>query len=532
MNKPIQKVIIVGGGTAGWLTAGIIAAEHNGHLDEGIQVTLIESPNVNTIGVGEGTWPTMRHTLEIIGISENQFIQCCDVSFKQGSKFCGWVNGDTEDQYYHPFVAPVGHGNCNLSKYWQPLHQQLSFAHLTSFQPHLCDKNLAPKQTQTPEYAAVANYGYHLNAAKFAKLLEEHCIKQLGVKHISAHVTDIKQDENELITSISIDNNQQDNVENTEKSQTEISGDLFIDCSGSSAILIDKHYNIPFISKKHILFNDSALAAQIPYPEDNAPILSHTLSTATESGWIWDIGLPTRKGVGHVYSSKYTTDEAAEKTLRDYISQQLPPEQANQITIRKLSFEPGHREKFWHKNCVAVGMAAGFLEPLEASALALVELSAKMISKELPTHQSILPLTAERFNQRFHYRWEKIIAFLKLHYVLTQRNGSQYWRDNKAKETIPESLQNLLTIWAYQPPSHNDLSDIEEIFPSASYQYILYGMGFKTKDAPTSKKFDNKSQAYLYFDQAAELTQKYLTGLPTNRQLINFITQNNKHSST
>ncbi|WP_076419277.1 tryptophan halogenase family protein [Colwellia sp. UCD-KL20] len=511
MSQAIKHIVIVGGGTAGWLTAGIIASEHFSYLEEGVQITLIESPDIKAIGVGEGTWPTMRHTLEMIGISENDFINSCDASFKQGSKFSGWVNGKLNDNYYHPFVAPIGHGTCNLSKFWQQNQSTISFAHLTSFQPHLCDYGLAPKQPQTPEYAAVANYGYHLNAGKFSELLKQHCIKKLGVKHITAHVDRITENTHGHIDHITTNNN------------LTIKGDLFIDCSGSSAILISKHYNIPFISKKHILFNDSALAAQVSYPDNNSPINSHTLSTATESGWIWDIGLYNRKGIGHVYSSKHTNDIEAEKILRNYIAKDLPLEQVNKISFKKLTFEPGYREVFWHKNCVAVGMAAGFLEPLEASALALVELSAKMISKELPSTKALFPITAKRFNKRFHYRWEKIIEFLKLHYVLSQRSSSQYWLDNKDPKSIPEHLTDLLSVWKYQPPSHNDLFDIEEIFPSASYQYILYGMGFTTEETKTIKKFDDQNLAFSHFDQAQQLTTKYIAGLPTNRHLINII---------
>ena len=404
----------------------------------------MKSPDVKTIGVGEGTWPTMRNTLETIGVSEVEFIQCCDVSFKQGSQFIGWVNGQKNDRYYHPFVPPVGYGECNLARYWQEQTSEKSFAHFTSYQAYLCDHNIAPKQFQTPEYAAVANYGYHLNAGKFAELLHKHCTEKLGVNYVRSHIEAINESQHGLIQSLTVSNSE------------EITGDLFIDCSGTHAILIGKHYQIPFINKKHILFNDSAIAVQVPYDEPDAPIRSQTVSTATDSGWIWDIALPTRKGIGHVFSSQYTNDETAKKTLIDYIAKDLAEEKIAELKFKKLTFEPGHREKFWHKNCVAVGMAAGFLEPLEASALALVELSAKMISKELPANQAILPITEKRFNERFHYRWKRIIEFLKLHYVLSERNSSQYWLDNKAKESIPEPLQELLTLWQYQPPSYND----------------------------------------------------------------------------
>ena len=516
MNKAVKSIVIVGGGTAGWLSAGIIAAEHLAQSSHGIELTLIESPDINPIGVGEGTWPTMRNTLQTIGISETEFLRCCDASFKQGSQFIDWINGQNNDNYYHPFVAPQGFGQANIAGYWQKNSQQTPFAHAVSFQPHLCDYGCAPKQKQTPEYAAVANYGYHLDAGKFAQLLQQHCINKLGVKHISDHVTkvnsEIKNDINSNIASVST------------KQHGEVSGDLFIDCSGSKALLLAQHYKIPFIHKKDVLFNDSAIAVQVPYDTDDAPIASHTLSTAQQSGWIWDIGLPTRRGVGYTFASDYISDEDAEKALRLYLSKTTSEETLAKLTFRKIAFTPGYREKFWHKNCVAIGMAAGFLEPLEASALALVELSAKMVAKELPANHSIMSITAERFNLRFHYRWQRIIEFLKLHYILSKREDSQYWLDNRLPTSIPERLQQLLLLWKYQTPSYNDFTEIEEIFPAASYQYILYGMGFTTEQRTTENRYDNQqtSQKNIYENQ--QLCQKYLAGLPSNRELLNYLT--------
>ena len=146
---------------------------------------------------------------------------------------------------------------------------------------------------------------------------------------------------------------------------------------------------------------------------------------------------------------------------------------------RKLSFNPGYRETFWHRNCVAIGLSAGFIEPLEASALALVELSAAMLSDQMPATREAMDIVARRFNDSFTYRWERVIDFLKLHYVLTQRTDSAFWRDNCRAESIPDRLREQLTLWRHQPPSRYDFYRVEEVFPSASYQYVLYGMGFR-----------------------------------------------------
>lgn len=512
VDSSIRIITIVGGGTAGWLTAGVIAAEHLANNEQGIEVRLIESPDVSPIGVGEGTWPTMRGTLKKMGISETEFFRECDASFKQGAKFAKWVTGAENDAYYHPLVLPQGYSDINLVPFWQQHADKVSFADAVSFQGSLCERGLAPKQNTTPEYAHVANYAYHLDAGKFSQFLQKHCTQKLGVKHTLDHVTAVNSHENGDISSV------------TTKYHGDISGDLFIDCSGFNALLIGKHFQVPFVSKKHILFNDTALACHVPYPEDTSPIASHTISTGQSSGWIWDIGLPSRRGVGHVFSSQHTTAEKAEIELRDYLRLSRS-DIADELKIRQLNINPGHRQVFWKNNCVAVGLAAGFLEPLEASALVLVELSAAMISEQLPASRHVMNIVAKRFNEKFLYRWDRIIDFLKLHYVLTKRSDTDYWIDNCLPETIPEDLQELLTLWRYESPWHQDFTQVDEIFPSASYQYVLYGMGFETHKRSTARRSENAQLADMQFRKNSELTQKLLAGLPTNRDLINKIRQ-------
>jgi tryptophan halogenase len=513
MSDVIKHVVIVGGGAAGWLTAGVIAAEHRANSESGIRVTLIESPDVKTIGVGEGTWPTMRDTLRNIGVSETDFVRECDASFKQGSKFVKWVSGDESDFYYHPFVLPAGYLKANLVAEWQRRQPSIAFADLVSFQPHLCEQGRAPKQGTTPEFAAVANYAYHLDAGKFGQFLQKHCTENLGVTHVLDHVRGVNSAANGDIASLQTDNHD------------DLDGDLFVDCTGFAALLIGQHYEIPFISKRNVLFNDTALAAQVSYPDESSPIASHTISTAQSAGWIWDIGLPTRRGIGHVYSSAHTSDDQAEAELRAYIEQTASVTAAEVGSPRKISFNPGHRGKFWHQNCVAVGISAGFIEPLEASALALIELSAAMIRDELPATREVMDIAATRFNDRFRYRWDRVIDFLKLHYVLSQRTDSEFWTDNRRSETIPERLQELMKVWRYQPPSHNDFFQIEEVFPSASYQYVLYGMGFQPAQRATERASDDASSANQILRESASHTRKLLAALPSNRELINQVKQ-------
>jgi tryptophan 7-halogenase len=501
MSDAIKHIVVVGGGSAGWLVAGVLAAEHP------LRVTLVESPAVPPIGVGEGTWPSMRDTLHRIGVSESDFVRECDASFKQGSRFNGWVNGRADDYYFHPFVLPQGHGDANLAGAWQAGHRGVPFADLVSFQPHLCVHGRAPKQFATPEFAAVANYGYHLDAGKFGLFLREHCVNRLGVRRLVDHVEAIRPEENGDIAALVL------------RSGDTVEGDLFVDCTGLQSLLLGKHYGVPLLQQRYVLFNDSALAVQVPYAAEDSPIASQTTSTAQPNGWIWDIGLPGRRGIGHVYSSLHSSDEDAQQRLRDYIAGTGGP--ADIPAPRKLAFEPGYRERFWHRNCVAIGLSAGFIEPLEASALALVELSAAWLADDMPATRAQMEVAAKRFNDAFTYRWERVIDFLKLHYVLSRRRDTPYWFEHRETATIPQRLQELLESWRARPPSRRDFSRIEEVFPSASWQYVLYGMGFRTEAAPRAS--DRPDLADEAFREAGRLTARMLPALPSNRELIEHI---------
>jgi len=495
--------VIVGGGTAGWLTAAVIAARHQAKMKSGFSVTLVESPNVSIIGVGEGTWPTLRSTLKKVGISETDLFRQCDSAFKQGAKFSRWTTGKDDDEYYHPLMLPQGFTQLNLVPHWLGNDRGRSFCDFVSPQGQLCEQGLAPKMITTPEYEGAANYAYHLDAGKFAPFLQKHCVTKLNVRHVLADVSQVNLAENGDIKSIST------------TQAGEIAGDLFVDCTGFSSLLLGKTLGVGFKDCSDVLFCDTALAVQVPYDSPDTALSSHTVSTAQESGWIWDIGLPTRRGIGYVYSSRHSSDEQAHDVLLNYIGRQHAD-----LPVRKIPIRSGHRETFWKNNCVAVGLAAGFLEPLEASAIVLIELSAKLIAEHMPANRDVMDIVSTRFNDVTHYRWGRIIDFLKLHYVLTKRTDSQFWIDNVDPATIPDRLKNLMKLWQYQSPWFFDEFDrLEEVFPAASYQYVLYGMGFKTEVDPRINSSE-ESLASQFVSENVAITNRLRSQLPKNRDLI------------
>lgn len=500
MEGPVRSICIVGGGTAGWLTAAIVAARH-----PGLQVTLVESETIGIIGVGEGTWPTMRSTLKKVGISETQFFRDCNASFKHGAKFARWVNGGPADFYYHPLMLPEGFPALDLASFWMKHADGQSFSNAVCFQEAVCEAGLAPKLITTPEYAGVANYAYHLDAGRFAGFLRDHCVTKLGIRHVVDDVTEVVRSDTGDIECVQT------------RHSGRLSGDLFIDCSGFRSLLLGGALGVPFVDRSDVLFIDRALAVQVPYDDPQAAITPYTLSTAQKHGWIWDIGLQSRRGVGYVFSSRHTTADEALVELRDYIGARH-----RDLQPREIKIACGHRQTFWKGNCVAIGLAGGFLEPLESSALVLIELSADLIGSMLPMTRETMPILAKRFNQVTQYRWDRIIDFLKLHYLLSQRTDSKFWIDNRDPASVPDSLKEQLELWRHRAPGDADFTSNAEMFPAASYQYVLFGMGFRmdTRHGVPDRLVGEAQRALA---QNETLKARWTKTLPRNRDLIDKI---------
>ncbi len=503
MQAPVKKVVIVGGGSAGWITAGLLAAKHRPNGNDGLTVTVIESPDIPIIGVGEGTWPTMRSTLRTLGIQESDFIRSCHASFKQGSKFQNWRQNDPLNFYYHPFDLPAGFSQINMADFWVETGGEKSFSATVCPQEHICEQHLAPKQITSPEYGGFSNYGYHLDAGAFSGFLRDHCVDHLGVLHVADTMVGLKAHDNGDIQAIET------------KNSGDIVGDLFIDCTGFRSLLLGQHFGVPLISKSDILFQDTALAVQVPYrPED--PVQSSTVATAQPAGWIWDVSLSTRRGVGHVYSSAHMDEDQATDHIRQYLG--LKSQEFTKLSVRKLGIGSGYRETFWKQNCIGIGLSAGFLEPLEASALMLIETAANMVADGMPTNRDEMEGSARVFNNDLHKIWTHIIHFLKLHYCLSDRPEA-FWRDNRASASIPEELQHDMTKWSQNVPWLSE-PDQYSVFPPASYQYVLFGMGYKSSgnSFDMSQEMQQLGQKNI---EAVERSVARLTSmLPTNRDLL------------
>lgn len=499
----IERVVIVGGGTAGWLAAATLAAR----LPR-LAITLVEAPDIATVGVGEGTWPTMRETLRAIGIAEGEFLAECSASFKQGSRFDGWVTGAADDSYLHPFTAPPFAAGCELGPLlaaWQGTCADAPFASAMTAQAAICARDLAPRQRAMPDYAGALNYGYHLDAGAFARLLARHATERLRVSHIAGEVIDLDVRANGDIAALRL------------RSGETVAGELFLDCSGSAALLIGGHCGASWIDRSEASPNDRALAAQIPVLPGSA-IASQTIATAHEAGWVWDIGLPNRRGIGCVYASAYLSDARAEAILRDYVCTRVPGADIAALAPRRLVFSAGHRASFWRGNVVAIGQAAGFIEPLEASAIVMVELSLKALVENFPADRHAMDIHARRFDALFRYRWDRIVDFLKLHYALSRR-VEPYWRAQRDPATFSPALADQLAVWPHQPPSTWDLPQVDEVFAATSQAYVYYGMG-----RPVPGRLDATAAASARLAEVQARARALAASLPANRAYIDAAT--------
>ena len=509
MSHLINNVIVVGGGTAGWLSAAILAKKLSCGELGGVQVTVIESPNIPILGVGEGTWPNLRGTLKALGIDEGQFMKECDATFKQGAEFVDWAETPIEgkkNSYYHPLNTVFNPSyEFNLAPYWLLGHagKDIPYDQAVASQSRVCDLGLAPKKITTAAYDSLQEYSYHLNAVKFAKFLKEHCLKHLNVKHHYANLSEVNTDEDGFITSVISDEKQV------------FDADFFVDCSGSRALLLEGTYKIPWKSISDTILNDSAMALQVPYEDKNTPIVPHTVVTAKEAGWVWDIGLQDRRGVGYVYGSKYTSDERAEALLREHIGPA-----AEGLEVRKFPLNLGYREKFWHKNCVAIGMSAAFVEPLEASAIYLFDAAANMIADQFPRSRKTMPSLEKRFNKSFTMRLVSTVDFIKLHYCISKRRDTAYWVDNCDNSTIPKTLQTKLEHWKYHAPSKYDFEYSMDPFLLDSHLFILYGMRFDTDLSESKASYKDIATAEHMFKHVDVMVDALKAELPKQRELV------------
>jgi tryptophan halogenase len=503
----LKRVVIAGGGTAGWLCACYLARVLNANAADAIEIELVESPEIGILGVGEGTFPSIRGTLAQIGISEAHFVQATGATFKQGIRFVDWVRpagAVGANHYFHPFNSPSARvDGLDLVPYWLlgdagPEH---SLADAVTLQKRIADAGRGPKRVGDADFQGPMNYAYHFDAARFAALLSETG-RALGVKHRLAEIERVELGEQGGIHAL-----------HTREGLC-LQADLYVDCTGLRARLIGEALGEALQPLRDVLFVDRAVAMQIPYPRPDAPLPSYTISTAHTAGWTWDIALQARRGLGYVYSSRHSSSEQAEQLLRTHAGPQ-----GERLPVRHLSFETGYRRQQWKHNCVAIGLSAGFLEPLESTGIGLIEIATYLLTHLLPDSGD-QTRAASHFNRMMNERYARIIDFIKLHYCLSQRRDSSFWVDNSDSTSVPSSLQDRLAEWRLRPPHRLDFVTDLEMFMPASWQFVLYGMEFRTDLRRQAGRYPERAAARREFEMLRQVSQHALHNLPDHRALL------------
>jgi len=454
---PVRSVVIVGGGSAGWMTALIFA---RALIERGVQITVLESPTVPIIGVGEGSTPWLRGFFDSLGIEESEWMPACHATYKCGITFDAWSTRPGFERYFHPFASMLD--NLTMTQFVHNVEARIAganvYAHPDRFfiASRLAAERRAPKAQENFPFDIW--HGYHFDANLLGQFLHKKALER-GVRYQSCHVTNATLAADGSIASVS-----------TREGET-IAADLFVDCTGFAGLLIDKALHTPFVSFGNNLFNDAAVA--LPSPLGAGPIPSETVSTAFKHGWAWRIPLTNRFGNGYVYSTKFCSPDAAETELRERLGL-LDAD----IEARHLKMKIGRVTQHWNRNCLAVGLSQGFIEPLEATALLFIQQTAASFVEFL--QQGDLSEAAhDRFNQRVNEHFEGTRDYIVTHYKTNTRTDTEYWRANAANLNLSDDLKKLLSAWMGGKSIAPGVSQqvIGKGYPVFSWYSIMAGMG-------------------------------------------------------
>ncbi len=448
--QPLRRILIAGGGSSGWMTAALFARLFQGLYD----VVLVESAEIGTIGVGEATIPAIKKYNELLGLDENEFITRTQGTFKLGIQFNGWLNG--QDSYIHGFgVIGQDWEWLRMHHYWLKAHELGRAGDFADYSINtaaaLKNKFLRSQPNMADSPLAHIAHAFQFDAALFAKFLSGYA-QDRGVRRREGMIVDVTlRPDDGFIQSVTMADGEV------------IEADLFIDCSGFRGLFINQALGVEFEDWSHWLPCNRAIAVPCERSEDFTP---YTRSTAHGAGWQWRIPLQHRTGNGHVFSTRFMDDAEAEKILLANIDGKPLADPF------KVDFKAGKRRQLWHKNCVAVGLAGGFLEPLESTSLHLVQSGIIRLVRLLPDG-GFNPANVAEFNRQSDFEYERIRDFIILHYKATTRADTPFWDYCRTME-LPETLQRKIDLWM---ANGRIFREDEELFSEESWIQVFLGQG-------------------------------------------------------
>ncbi|MBV8972840.1 MAG: tryptophan 7-halogenase [Sphingomonadaceae bacterium] len=448
----MTAVVILGGGTAGWMTACLMARAW-----PGAAITLVESPAIGTIGVGEGSTPQLRGFFRTLGVDEAEWMPACDATYKAGISFHGWSREPGFASYFHPFASAI-------DLHTQPAFHAATLArrtgHAVAAHPDgffLASRLAAAGRAPTPAatFPFEVGYGYHFDAGKLGEWLRGHAVAR-GVVHRPARVAGVAVDADGQVRHVILDDGET------------LAADLFVDASGFRGVIARQALNVRFRAFASNLFCDRAVA--IPTPLTGAPAVQ-TRATALSCGWAWAIPLTSRIGNGYVYSSRFCSPEAAEAELRAHLGGTDAP-------ARHLQMDVGRLETTWTGNCLAVGLSQGFIEPLEATALHLVQTTVEAFIAAWQD-AGFTPAGRDAFNARIARRIEGIRDYIVAHYRMASRDDTDFWRANAASDELSDDLKALMTRWFTGGDVAAEIAarDLGGFYAPMSWEVLFAGYG-------------------------------------------------------
>ena len=429
-EPPVGHIVVVGGGAAGWMTALLLSSSKFGAR---LKVTVLESPTADVVGAGEGSTPWLRGFFDSLGVDESEWMPACHATYKIGTAFEGWSTRPGHERWFHSFPSMLD--DLTMPQFLRNVHARLTGADVNAHPDRFFMSQRVAAEARAPrpahEFPFDIGYGYHVDATLLGAFLRTKAL-QRGVVHVARPMSSATLDERGDIRSLQLDGGDS------------LAADYFVDCSGSASLLIGHVLETPYVSFADGLFNDSAIA--IATSHDDGPLMSQTVSTGLKHGWAWRLPLASRSDNGYVYSSAHVSADAAEAELRTHLGL-LDAD----VPARHLKMRVGRHAKHWNRNCVAIGLAQGFIEPLEATALLFVQRAASSLVDVLE-RGDLGEAARAAFNDGLNARVDGVRDYIVTHYKSNTRTDTDYWRANAANDALSEPLQRLLRTWLSSQP--------------------------------------------------------------------------------
>ena len=490
-QEPLQSLVICGGGTAGWMAAAALAKTLRGK----VQIRLVESEEIGTVGVGEATIPMIRRFNQVLEIDEDEFLRATHGTIKLGIEFVNW--GQVGDRYMHGFgrLGPDLWA-VPFDQYWQKQYQagkakdlgDYALSRVAAYE----HKFMRPRADLEGSPLADIHYAFHFDASLYAQYLRQKA-EAWGVQRVEGKVVEVEQADG-LVQALRL------------QSGERVAADLFVDCSGFRGLLIEEALKTGYDDWTHLLPCDRALAV----PCSNAPrLLPYTRSTAHRAGWQWRIPLQHRIGNGHVYCSQYMSDDEATAILL----QNLDGEPL--ADPRPIKFKTGMRKKAWNGNVVALGLACGFMEPLESTSIHLIQTGIQRLLDFFPNKAMSAP-DVDEFNRQARWEWERIRDFIVLHYHVNQRSDSPFWQHCQALD-VPATLKARMALYE----AHGRIvREGNELFAEVGWLQVMHGQNLRARGYQPLVDVVPEPDIQAYLDNVAQVMRKCADFMPTHEAFI------------